>query len=180
MEHFIDSESGMLREFFGEDGEPLAGFPGTIIEPGHQFEWAWLLSRWSGTSGDEAAEIAASRLFDIGERYGIDVVRGVAIDVLLADMSSHSRQARLWPQTERLKAALALARGATESERKTSLERSALVAAEGLSHYLHTTIPGLWHDKMRADGTFVIEPAPASSLYHIACAIDCLRGYVNG
>jgi len=179
LEHFVDTESGMLREFFADDGLPLSGFPGSIVEPGHQFEWAWLLSRWSGTSGDRKAEKAAARLFEIGERYGIDPIRGVAIDVLLADMSPHSRQARLWPQTERLKVALELAGHATDGEGKSALEQTALSAAEGLSHYLHTTIAGLWQDKMRPDGTFVIEPSPASSLYHISCAIDGLRRYVG-
>jgi mannose-6-phosphate isomerase len=103
----------------------------------------------------------------------------VAIDVLLADMSPYSRQARLWPQTERLKAALALSRQTADFERRMSFERTALAAAEGLSHYLHTSVPGLWHDKMRADGTFVAEPSPASSLYHIVCAIDLLRQHVS-
>lgn len=174
LKHFVDSESGMLREFFDDSGAPLSGLPGHIIEPGHQFEWAWLLSSWAEMRGDEAAAQAAARLFEIGERYGIDTTRGVAIDVLLADMSSHSRQARLWPQTERLKSALALAQSAS-GEQRAVFERSALAAAEGLSHYLQTRTRGLWHDKMRADGTFVIEPSPASSLYHIACAIDTLR-----
>jgi mannose-6-phosphate isomerase len=123
--------------------------------------------------------MAASRLFEIGERYGIDSVRGVAIDVLLADMSPHSRQARLWPQTERLKAALELASHATTDVQRASLERAALLAAEGLSHYLHTSVPGLWHDKMRADGTFIAEPSPASSLYHIAGAIHILRKHAH-
>ena len=174
LERFVDQDSGMLREFFDDSGVPLMGFPGSIIEPGHQFEWAWLLSRWAELHGDSDAAHASLRLFEIGERYGIDTTRGVAIDVLLADMSPHSRQARLWPQTERLKAALALSRRAKD-EQKDSLERTALAAAEGLSHYLHTQVPGLWHDKMRPDGTFVAEPSPASSLYHIACAIDVLR-----
>jgi mannose-1-phosphate guanylyltransferase/mannose-6-phosphate isomerase len=178
LKHFVDSESGMLREFFDDAGTPLSGFPGHIIEPGHQFEWAWLLSSWAEMGGDEAAAQAAGRLFEIGERYGIDTTRGVAIDVLLADMSPHSRQARLWPQTERLKAALTLSQRSS-GERRTALERSALAAAEGLSHYLQTRVRGLWHDKMRADGTFVIEPSPASSLYHIACAIETLRRHVG-
>jgi mannose-1-phosphate guanylyltransferase/mannose-6-phosphate isomerase len=179
LERFVDAESGMLREFFDDAGAPVAGFPGAIIEPGHQFEWAWLLCRWAEARGDVRAQTAATRLFDVGERYGIDTLRGVAIDVLLADMSPHSRQARLWPQTERLKAALALAARAENDEQRRAYEKSGLAAAEGLSHYLHTSIPGLWHDKMRADGTFVSEPSPASSLYHIVCAIDALRRAVN-
>ena len=178
LERFVDRGSGMLREFFDDAGAPLMGFPGSIIEPGHQFEWAWLLSRWAESQDDQDAARASFTLFEIGERYGIDATRGVAIDVLLADMSPHSRQARLWPQTERMKAALALSRRAP-AEQKAALERTALAAAEGLSHYLHTHVPGLWHDKMRPDGTFVAEPSPASSLYHIACGIDVLRTHVG-
>jgi len=173
---FIDPGAGMLREFFADSGAPLEGFPGRIVEPGHQFEWAWLLWRWSDRNANEAARAAALKLFEIGERQGIDPLRGVAIDVLLDDMSPYSRQARLWPQTERLKVALALARSASGAER-ARFEAAALSAAEGLSHYLQTEVHGLWHDKMRADGTFVIEPSPASSLYHIMAAIQALRDY---
>ncbi|HTK79325.1 MAG TPA: AGE family epimerase/isomerase [Rhizomicrobium sp.] len=176
---FIDRDSGILREFFDEAGTPLPGIPGLIIEPGHQFEWAWLLSRWATARNDAAALGAARTLFETGERHGIDHVRGVAIDTLLADMSPHSRQARLWPQTERLKAALALAARAQDGETRQRSERAALSAAEGLAHYFDTTVAGLWHDKMRADGTFVTEPSPGSSLYHIVCGIQNLREYAG-
>lgn len=179
IEQFVDSESGMLHEFFTESGARLEGLPGRIIEPGHQFEWAWLLSRWSEMRDDRTTRSAANRLFEIGESYGIDPLRGVAIDTLLADMSVHSRQARLWPQTERLKAALALLSHVSDEEQRESLRGTALAAAEGLSHYLHTSVPGLWHDKMRADGTLVDEPSPASSLYHIVSAVNVLRTYAN-
>jgi mannose-6-phosphate isomerase len=32
-------------------------------------------------------------------------------------------------------------------------------------------VKGLWRDRLNSDGTFVQEPAPASSFYHIVCAI---------
>ena len=47
----------------------------------------------------------------------------------------------------------------------------AAAAARGLLKYLDTPLRGLWRDKMNVDGTFVEEPAPASSFYHIVCAI---------
>jgi mannose/cellobiose epimerase-like protein (N-acyl-D-glucosamine 2-epimerase family) len=43
--------------------------------------------------------------------------------------------------------------------------------AEGLLQYLRTPVPGLWRDKLKPDGAFVEEAAPASSFYHIVCAI---------
>ncbi|HAJ02053.1 MAG TPA: hypothetical protein DCL55_02230, partial [Brevundimonas sp.] len=42
--------------------------------------------------------------------------------------------------------------------------------------YLRTDRPGLFHDRMTADGTFIDEPAPASSLYHLMTAAEELAG----
>ncbi|WJH41115.1 hypothetical protein N7E02_11590 [Aliirhizobium terrae] len=39
-------------------------------------------------------------------------------------------------------------------------------------------MPGLWHDMMLEDGGFRREAAPASSLYHIICAIGELSRYL--
>jgi mannose/cellobiose epimerase-like protein (N-acyl-D-glucosamine 2-epimerase family) len=57
--------------------------------------------------------------------------------------------------------------------------RSAVRAATAMQSFLDTPVKGLWRDKQRADGSFVDEPAPASTFYHILCAIyeldDCLQ-----
>ena len=82
--------------------------------------------------------------------------------------------ARLWPQTERLKAALILSETA-QGETRARYLAEALSASHGLLAYLRTPVPGLWRDKLLPDGTFVEEPAPASSLYHIICAIASLK-----
>jgi mannose-6-phosphate isomerase len=42
--------------------------------------------------------------------------------------------------------------------------------------YLRTDRPGLFHDRMTADGAFIDEPAPASSLYHLMTAAEELAG----
>jgi mannose-1-phosphate guanylyltransferase/mannose-6-phosphate isomerase len=159
---FIDAEGGFLREFFDADWRPAPGPAGRVVEPGHQFEWAWLLARWARLNDDgtaDRASEAARRLFQAGRR-GVDPVRGVAIDALDDKLAVASPGARLWPQTERLKAALILGE-----------EPEALAAAAGLRRYLEVETPGLWRDKMGADGSFVDEPAPASSLYHIVAAV---------
>ncbi len=168
---FIDAKAGFLREFFDAEWRPAPGDDGRLIEPGHQFEWAWLLTRWSRLRGDTWAREAAVRLYDIGAR-GVDQGRGVAMDALNDDLSVRSDQARLWPQTERLKAALILAETA-EGGRRILLLDDARKAMAGLQRYLEPS--GLWRDKMRADGGFVDEPAPASSLYHIMVAWEQSR-----
>ena len=50
---------------------------------------------------------------------------------------------------------------------------SAGAALRGL--WLYLTPSGLWLDKLGADGVFEMEPAPASSLYHIVAAYRQLR-----
>lgn len=155
---FIDSKGGFLREFFDADWTLVSGDEGRLVEPGHQFEWAWLLQRWSERRNRQGALQAARRLYEAGLR-GVDPVRGVAINELSDDFAVRDPIARLWPQTERLKAELLFGN-----------ETSQLEAAESLRRYLATPAPGAWRDKMLPDGGFVDEPAPATSLYHILCA----------
>lgn len=162
--HFIDADGGFLREFFAPDWRPAAGEAGSLVEPGHQFEWAWLLTRWGRARGDDWAAAAAERLYEAGSR-GIDAARGVAVDELDDQLNLRSGRARLWPQTERLKAALILGDRVPAGH--------AAEALKGLQLYLEPT--GLWRDKLEPDGRFVEEPAPASSLYHITAAWVQLR-----
>jgi mannose/cellobiose epimerase-like protein (N-acyl-D-glucosamine 2-epimerase family) len=168
---FIDPRGGFLREFFQADWSPASGAAGRLVEPGHQFEWAWLLTRWGRLRGDTWAKSAAGSLYAAG-CCGLDDRRGVAVDELDIDMSIRSSRARLWPQTERLKAALILAEEVESAERGQRL-LDAADALAGLQRYLEPT--GLWRDKMEADGSFVDEPAPASSFYHIMAAYQQLR-----
>lgn len=147
------------------------------MEPGHQFEWAWLLTRWAISRNRPDALQKAKRLFEIGEGHGLCPVRKVAVMALLDDFSVHDPLARLWPQTEWLKSAMLLA-VITEGEERQAYLASAMRAVHALQLFLDVPLKGLWRDKLKADGSFVDEDAPASSFYHIVCAIyeleDCL------
>ncbi|GAK69720.1 putative mannose-6-phosphate isomerase [Agrobacterium rubi TR3 = NBRC 13261] len=170
MEKFIDAQSGGLREFFDHDWAPMPGEKGRIMEPGHQFEWAWLLTRWGSLRQNDAAITKAKRLFEIGEKHGICPRRKVAMMSLYDDFTVHDPLARLWPQTEWLKAAVRLASVSHGEERYRYLG-SALRAIGALQPFLDTPVPGLWFDKWPADAPMIDEPAPASTFYHIVCAI---------
>ena len=52
LDQFFDAGKGVLREVFDARWSPVAGEAGDSVEPGHQFEWAWLLERWSRLAGD--------------------------------------------------------------------------------------------------------------------------------
>jgi mannose-6-phosphate isomerase len=155
----------VIRESFGEDWTPLEGTAGRIIEPGHLFEWAWLLLRWGK---EHVSAHAAMRLVEIAERHGVR--GGVVVNGLLDNFTVHDAQARLWSQTERLKVS---ARLAVDDAR---FWMGAAQAAQTLLRYLDDACTGLWRDCLTVNGRFIEEPAPASNFYHIVSAISELGG----
>jgi mannose-6-phosphate isomerase len=167
----IDPETGAQSELFGDAWTA----PPPIerkVEPGHLFEWAWLLMRWSLVSGDGAALAAALRLVELGERTGVDHDRQVAINALDGTLAVVDPGTRLWPQTERLRVA-ALAAVLTGD---AAFWDMALMGAAGLQKFLNVTTPGLWRDSLESEDL----TAPASSLYHIVGAIMQLDRVVEG
>lgn len=174
MDKFLHPANGSLREFFDGDWNPMPGEAGRVIEPGHQFEWAWLFMRWAKMTGEDKYLKAALRLLDIAEVAGTDPKRDVTFNELWDDFTPKDENARLWPQTERMKAYVKLAAAATSDTDRHNAIAKAIQAATGLKKYFDLNVLplGLYRDRMKTDGTFEIEPAPASSLYHIICAID--------
>ena len=169
MSRFVDASTGALREFFDACWAPASGVDGTIVEPGHQFEWAWLLYRWGRLTGSAAAIAVADRLFEIGAGHGLDRARVVAINALDDGFAPLDPSARLWPQTEWIKAALLAAESSLSDRDRDRHLSQALDGIAGLKRYLLPN--GTWRDKLGVNDVFVEEPAPASSLYHIVGAI---------
>jgi mannose-6-phosphate isomerase len=165
---FIRPSTGALGECFTADWQPAPGNAGRIVEPGHQFEWAWLLLRAESRHPGPLRN-AALRLIAIGETSGVH--NQVAVNALLDDFSVHDPNARCWPQTERLKAAL-LAAQRTGNEAYWTM---AAAAAASLLPYLDTPIAGLWLDVQLPSGELIDSASPASTFYHLAGAIVALE-----
>ncbi len=164
----IDPASGAIAETYDPTWRPASA---SEVHPGHQFEWAWLLLRWNALAPDPALAAAAARLYAAGAK-GVNP-GGVTINALDRSGAVLDPAARLWPQTERLKAALALAHLAPAAER-AALRADALQAAAVLRRYLAAPAPGLWYDLIEARGALVPGPAPASSFYHLIGAVRAL------
>lgn len=155
---FIDSRTGLLAEHFDEDWQPHrpAGGDGKFVfEPGHQYEWAWLLKWHERLTGQASSELAET-LFRHSEAHGISRPRNTTYDEVWSDFTPKKKSARFWPQCERIKAALRLGDARASDE-----------ALDALFQYLDAAAPGLWHDTWLEDGRFVDQPVKASSLYHI-------------
>lgn len=161
-----------LPELHDDDWQP-ARPDDNWYEPGHHFEWVWLLRRLSKATGidvDQDVRLLLSRA--IAE--GIDA-EGFAIERVGIHNQSAWNSRRLWGTCEYLKACAAEAEAApSESEAWRSRANSALAAIH--DHFLQTAYHGLWNDRLDADGSRLSADVPASSLYHLVLAImECER-----
>jgi mannose/cellobiose epimerase-like protein (N-acyl-D-glucosamine 2-epimerase family) len=174
--HFRDAELGCVLEYFDSQWSPMPDERGRLWEPGHQFEWAWLLMSCPAADVDGPGLWAAQQLLALGEGHGIDA-RGLAINELWRDLSVKDGAAKLWPQTELIKAWLTYAARTVDTHERAQALAKVSQACEALHVYLQGAPDGLWQEVIDADGHFVEQPCRASSLYHIVGAIECLHAH---
>jgi mannose/cellobiose epimerase-like protein (N-acyl-D-glucosamine 2-epimerase family) len=166
---FYLSQSGALLEYFDNELKPAAGESGGITEPGHHFEWVWLLERYRTISGNNAPH--HSKLYEFAAHYGVNKNNGLLWGEVTSHGAPNESRVRLWPHTEWMKAELVWEDKENRSERVAKVWRS-------LSQFLNCPQPGLWHETFDHEANmFLSEPAPASSLYHIVLAIEALSGH---
>jgi mannose/cellobiose epimerase-like protein (N-acyl-D-glucosamine 2-epimerase family) len=134
-------------------------------EPGHHFEWAWLLAEYRRLGGDDLTDVARA-LVESAERHGVDPQSGAVWDAVSADGQPTRASSRLWPNTERIKAHLALF-ALTGAD-----PRAAVKAAVNLilNRYFANMPPGLWIDQFDGNGAAMARAVPASILYHLCSA----------
>lgn len=162
---FFDKASGTLAEYFNEDWSRASGDDGRITEPGHQLEWAWILNAARKLLGvDTAAEIRAAIRF--AETHGVDQRTAVTFNSVRDDGTPIDRGSRTWPNTERLKAAVAL----YELDGVDPAPVIDPTAELLLQRYLSHNPPGTWIDAFDGDGKPLVKTVPASTLYHVFLA----------
>lgn len=172
--HFIDPDTGAVHEYFDRDWQRMPAGALAVVEPGHQFEWAWLLLRWGERRGRPEAQAAALRLVRLAEARGVDPALGLAVNELDPALAVRDGRARLWPQTERVKAHALLRERAGHPKEQAEAERAAGRSIAGLRRFLDHPVPGSWWEHIGPDGRPVCEPARASSLYHVMGALEAV------
>ncbi|KAF0174662.1 MAG: D-glycero-D-manno-heptose 1 7-bisphosphate phosphatase [Caulobacteraceae bacterium] len=163
---FVSAEWGALLEYFDDAWTPAPGREGFVTEPGHQFEWAWLIDRVHRATGHDARE-TGRRIQVHGEVYGVDPKTGFVADEVWAEGDVKTPTGRFWPSTERVKANIAWFE-------RTGDPAAAMAAAQAfdvIMEYCDTPVKGLWRDRRLPNRSFVEEPAPASSFYHAMLAM---------
>lgn len=162
---FFDLSSQTLAEYFTDSLARAPGEDGRLTEPGHQFEWAWILNACRKQLGLALApQIRA--LANFADRHGVDPATGLTFNTVRDDGAVIDRASRTWPNTERIKAAIAL----QELDGVDAWPAIATSCDLLFSRYLGRGLPATWIDVVDASGTPVPGNAPASTLYHVFLA----------
>jgi mannose/cellobiose epimerase-like protein (N-acyl-D-glucosamine 2-epimerase family) len=160
--NLFDQRTQTLGEYFEEDWAPV---PPAVVEPGHQAEWVWLLRGFERNTGCPTGRFR-SALLTSALRY-TDPASGCLVDEGNTAGNVTRSTRRLWPQTEIAKAWIAQAETSEEGAEQKALE--ALARLE--QNYLRHPVRGAWYDQFDANGTSLVKEIPASSFYHVICAI---------
>jgi len=155
---FVDPQAGVLME------KPL-GAVDNWYEPGHQFEWYFLLES-SPLLRDSKLHAALDRAFAFTEQYGVVQSSGAVRAMLDLKMDGRPKDStqRIWAQAEYLRA-LTLRPG---SEAVVLHQLQALQ-----QRFLHA---GGWHECRDEQGEVSRKDMPSTTPYHLA---TCYRGLAD-
>lgn len=167
---FFQSSSGVVLEYFDDALHPAAGGAGNIVEPGHLYEWCWLLRAHQRATRRMGSASIVDALYEYADRHGQDD-DGLIVDELSVDGSIATPSRRLWPMTEAIRCNVSEA----AAGRPEAAGKAATLAARMSERFL--TSQGGWKDRLDRAGTPVDRWMPASSLYHVVGAIDALSNF---
>ncbi|WP_166357816.1 AGE family epimerase/isomerase [Pseudomonas akapageensis] len=156
--HFIDPEHGVMLE------KPR-GAVDNWFEPGHQFEWFYLLES-SDLLRNSPLHQSLSRAFAYTEQCGVSNQRVLAM--LNTDGSVRDATQRIWAQAEYLRA-LTLrddSQGQVLQQLRTLQQ-----------HFLHS---GGWYECRDAQGAVSRSDMPSTTPYHLATCYIGLQAAISG
>ena len=167
---FFDYDSGSLGEFFNENWSPAPGHAGEWREPGHLFEWVWLLFEYHRLSGEERVIPLADRLFQFATRFGIDT-RGPLSGFVFNGVDRRGNLLEdaklLWPQTEYIKANVARARWLGDE----AAGQMALAHLKQMREHYFKMDGATWYNELSRTGEPLNDETPARILYHVFLAV---------
>lgn len=162
---FFDHENWRLHEIFDENWTPLNNDV-NHVEPGHHYEWVWLLLRYVKLSGDTSLKNYARKLYATALSFGHYPQTDAVALTMHYDGSKLSPTGRMWCQTEGLKAALAM----QEHGMTVDGNLATRMLDQIFNRYLNTPQAGGWYDAADSSGRIVSTNMPSSTFYHVLCA----------
>lgn len=162
---FFDHRNWRLHEMFDEFWTPIED--GTNkVEPGHHYEWVWLLLKYSKLSGDKSVRDYARKLYATALSFGHHKATDGVAQFVEPDGTNISPIGRMWCQTEALKAAIAM----DQSEMHVDGNLETRMLDQIYNRYLNTPHVGGWYDGIDKDGRVISDNMPSSTFYHVFCA----------
>ena len=159
--NLYDGQKQVLGEYFEQDWSKIEP---VCVEPGHQAEWVWLLKGFERITGCPTGRTAANCW---RRRCAIAIRRPAASWTRAMPTVTSDIRTGCWPQTEIAKAWIAQAEAGEAGAADEA--RAALARLE--RHYLTHPVAGGWYDQFDRDGNSLVATIPASSFYHVLCAI---------
>lgn len=171
---FFQPLRGILPEYYDDSWTPKKGEFGRICEPGHHYEWSWLLRAYANRVG-KTDEVIAKLLKSFADKNGLDS-SGLIVDELLDDGSINRSSRRCWPHTEAIKAEVA----AYEIGDDGAPMRASITIDQLFNYFLGRPIIGGWTDHIDAKCQPLVDFMPASTLYHVFCCMAEARRVWGG
>lgn len=156
-QHFIEPVHNVMLE------KPR-GAVDNWFEPGHQFEWLFLLASSSLLRGT-ALHGSLDRAFGFAEQVGVDPQTGAVCGMLAPDGTLRDGTQRIWAQAEYLRALTLRPEGAER------VQRQLLVLQQ---RFLYT---GGWYECRDGQGNVSREDMPSTTPYHLATCYSGLAQY---
>jgi mannose/cellobiose epimerase-like protein (N-acyl-D-glucosamine 2-epimerase family) len=164
---FYDPISGALFEYYDDELNAFKTDENGVTEPGHHFEWFWLIARYKFLSHKHLP--ATIQLYKFAHNYGFNISTKLLWSEVSPDGRPMKSQVRLWPHTEWIKAELV-------ADDQNCNIGNVINAWSSLKRFLDCPRLGLWYETFdHKTCKFVEAPSPASSLYHIVLAIAVLN-----
>lgn len=174
--HFFDADSWTLGEYFDDHWRPEAGAKGQWTEPGHHFEWASLLVDFGRASGQADLTGFARKLYASAVANGLNRATGLAYGAVSRTGLPLDKVSRSWPQTEAIKAAIALD-GADGPDLKPEIEAR---VGRLFRWHVDPAPTGLWIDGIDDKGRSLATEVPASIFYHLVSALTLYLSVTAG
>ncbi|MDU8608289.1 AGE family epimerase/isomerase [Pseudomonas syringae group sp. 247E2] len=156
---FVDTATGVMLE------KPL-GAVDNWYEPGHQFEWFFLLQSSPELHGREL-HASMTRAFAYAQAQGVEPQSGAVTAMLTLDGTVRDATQRIWAQAEYLRA-MAMR---PECEANLAAQMSAFA-----QRFLHAKG---WNECVEPDGAVSRSDMPSTTPYHLATCYIGLADFVE-
>jgi len=163
------NEIGVV-EFLDEDLNPIEGKQGKLREPGHSYEWAWLLHEYALVF-DKSLHSKATQLYANAVAFGTNPFTELGYQEFYTNGMAPVEQTRSWIQTEAVRGTVVqMIAGALSNDEVLKSRLGSL-----FKFHIDAAPTGGWIDRIDGLGVAQSKSMPASILYHLTTMMLSLQ-----